>query len=318
MANGITLSDSSRVGACQQIAVQIAARILSGEMGAGRRLPSGRAMAQRLRVDRSVVTGAYRRLSGWGLVRTEPGSGVFVAGEPAPDGSADGSLRRFLEARRASGRPLTDTSALLSEWVRAASGSGVLLVERESALGKILAEELSASLPGIPVTRMTLGQVLRCKCTVSGHLVVARRGLVSPLQTVLPPWIEVLPVRFRIPSAELLASAPSRGPSAIALCTRSACLRDFARDLLASTYGDRVGLVPIDPADESEVRRAHRICRWIFADRASSAELLRTIRSTCSGIARVRIMRLIAPRFAADLARYLRPQDESDRSGQGT
>lgn len=310
MADGITLSDSSRVSARRQIATQIAARILSGELGAGRRLPSGRAMAQRLRVHRSVVTGAYRQLSGWGMVRTAAGSGVFVTGEPPAPPRSVGSLRRFLEARRADGRSLSDTADLLQQWVRAADDRTVVVVERETALRGVLVGELSARLPGLRVGQMSLGQVLRDPTCRVGSLIVARRGLIAPLQMVLPPWVEILPIRFRPPNAELLASAPSGRACTVALCTRSQCLSSFATGLLASAYGDRVGLLPVDPADEAIVRRAQRISRWIFSDQSCSRELLRTLRSTSTGIARVRVVRLVSPRFISELSHYFQGHAE--------
>lgn len=311
MAEEITLSDSSRVTARRQIATQIAARILSGELGAGRRLPSGRAMARRLRVHRSVVAGAYRQLSGWGLVRTAAGSGVYVTGETPARLASAASLRRFLEARRMRGNPLADTADLLRRWVRTADDRTVLVVERETALRAIIAAELGANLGRVRIGHMSLTRVLRDATSLSGDLVVARRGLIEPLQMVLPPWVEVMPIRFRPASAELLASGPIRSACAVALCTRSKCIGGLARGLLASAYGDRVGLLLVDPADGQAVARANRICRWIFSDSVCAPELLGTLRSTGDGSARVRVVRLVAPRFVEELHRYLRGCSQS-------
>jgi DNA-binding transcriptional regulator YhcF (GntR family) len=305
MPTEIVLSDSSRVNAHRQIATQIAARILTGELGAGRRVPSGRAMARRLRVHRSVVAGAYRQLSGWGLVRSAPGSGMFVTGEPPTPLAARGSLRGFLEARRSRGSSLADTADLLRQWMRTTNRRGILVVERETALRSLLAGELRSTLEGVHVGDLSLAEALRDSATGSGNLIVAQRGLVAPLQAVLPPWVEILPIRFRSPNPELLASEPTRGSCAVAICTRSRCVGTFARGLLASTYGDRVGLLQLDPADRPGVARANRICRWIFSDTACSAELLATLRSSGNGTARVRVIRLVAPRFIAELSRYI-------------
>jgi len=312
MAEEITLSDSSRVTARRQIATQIAARILSGELGAGRRLPSGRAMARRLRVHRSVVTGAYRELSGWGLVRTAAGSGVFVTGELPGRVESAGSFRLFLEARRTSGRPVADTADLLWHWIRSTDRQRIVVVEREDALRKILVGELRTALPGLRIAHTSLTEVLLDPAASTGDLIIAQRGLNAPLKTVLPPWVEVMPIRFRPANAEVLASAPSGHPSAVAFCTRSPCLGGFARGLLASAYGDRVGLVLVDPADRPAVGRANRICRWIFSDSACAPELLGTLRSTGDGSARVRVVRLVAPRFIKELRGYLRGRSQSE------
>ncbi len=62
----------------------IQARIASGALGPGDRLPSIRGFAAAIGVSPSTVVEAYDRLAAEGLIRSRPGSGFFVARLSAP------------------------------------------------------------------------------------------------------------------------------------------------------------------------------------------------------------------------------------------
>ncbi len=74
-----------------RIAETIRRRIADGTLGAGERLPSVRAQAQRLRVNRMTVAHAYRALSLEGLVRGTVGSGTVVTPGRARPRAGDGA-----------------------------------------------------------------------------------------------------------------------------------------------------------------------------------------------------------------------------------
>lgn len=62
-----------------QVADQIRARILNGELRPGDRLPSMRALAGKLRVSSAIVQHAYRELQRDGLIESFAGRGCFVS-----------------------------------------------------------------------------------------------------------------------------------------------------------------------------------------------------------------------------------------------
>jgi DNA-binding transcriptional MocR family regulator len=62
-----------------QVAATLRSRIALGELHAGMRLPSERALAARLQVSRVTVVRALTRLRLEGLIVTRPGAGTFVA-----------------------------------------------------------------------------------------------------------------------------------------------------------------------------------------------------------------------------------------------
>ena len=77
----------------EQLRVQIASRVASGELLEGTRLPTVRALAAELRLAANTVARAYKELESDGVVVTEGRRGTFVA--PSVAGrSEDAAARR--------------------------------------------------------------------------------------------------------------------------------------------------------------------------------------------------------------------------------
>lgn len=91
----VVLSTNSATPIYEQIKRQVRSSILSGEIPAGRTLPSLRQLAADLRVSVITVTRAYNDLAAEGLVHSEHGRG-FVVLEVEP-GLASAALRARLD-----------------------------------------------------------------------------------------------------------------------------------------------------------------------------------------------------------------------------
>ncbi|MGQ9553780.1 MAG: MocR-like pyridoxine biosynthesis transcription factor PdxR [Anaerolineae bacterium] len=76
----LALQPKSNTPIYRQIESQIRALILSGRLPQGCRLPSERALAQRLGVNRTTVVNAYRELAADGLIAGHVGQGTLVLG----------------------------------------------------------------------------------------------------------------------------------------------------------------------------------------------------------------------------------------------
>ena len=70
------MNHSSRTAIYLQIATQMKAQILNGEIAAGSSLPSERAMAQRLGVHRNTVIKAYAELKAEELIVSQQGGRI--------------------------------------------------------------------------------------------------------------------------------------------------------------------------------------------------------------------------------------------------
>ena len=85
----IALDRSSREALGDQVAAAIEARIATGVLSAGDRLPASRELAAALRVNRGTIQAAYARLSDRGLVAGRVGSGTTVVGSPTDQARFD-------------------------------------------------------------------------------------------------------------------------------------------------------------------------------------------------------------------------------------
>ena len=89
----------------EQIRARIADLVAAGELPAGTRLPSVRALAGDLGIAPNTVVRAYRELEAAGVVHTARGKGTVVAdAPPAPDDAAVGAaVERAVALARAAG-----------------------------------------------------------------------------------------------------------------------------------------------------------------------------------------------------------------------
>lgn len=76
----IAVNRAAREPLSEQLAAAIEARIATGLLSPGDRLPTTRELAARLRLNRGTVQGAYRQLSSSGLIAGRVGSGTVVVG----------------------------------------------------------------------------------------------------------------------------------------------------------------------------------------------------------------------------------------------
>src|SRR5439155_10179290 len=74
----ITLDRSSGLPLYRQICQRLREAILSGELSEGTRLPTERALAQELGLNRTTVMNAYNELASEGLVERHVGRGTLV------------------------------------------------------------------------------------------------------------------------------------------------------------------------------------------------------------------------------------------------
>lgn len=77
----IVISNSSDEPIYEQIASQIRAAVIAGELAPDEQLPSIRVLATRLRISAITTKRAYSDLEAQGYIHTVPGKGCFVAGE---------------------------------------------------------------------------------------------------------------------------------------------------------------------------------------------------------------------------------------------
>jgi DNA-binding transcriptional regulator YhcF (GntR family) len=104
----------------EQLRRQIAARVGAGELPAGTRLPTVRALAAEVGLAVNTVARVYRELEGDGVVVTEGRRGTFVS--PSAAAAADevrAAAASYVEAARRSGLGVTEAELLVRQhWTR--------------------------------------------------------------------------------------------------------------------------------------------------------------------------------------------------------
>lgn len=84
----------------EQLRAQIASRAANGDLPAGTRLPTVRALAADLDLAVNTVAKAYRALESDGVISTEGRRGTFIASVSAPVAAADAAAAYVAAVRR--------------------------------------------------------------------------------------------------------------------------------------------------------------------------------------------------------------------------
>lgn len=98
----------------EQLRAQVARRAASGDLPAGTRLPTVRALAQQLGLATNTVARAYRELEADEVVVTEGRRGTFVAAASAPADAVEAATDYAVTARRL-GLTLAEATRLLTD-----------------------------------------------------------------------------------------------------------------------------------------------------------------------------------------------------------
>ena len=220
------LSHSSEVPLREQLVTQIRLGVLSGDLQAGKKLPSTRVIARRFHVHANTVSAAYRELHRGGLVEFRRGSGVYVRrleGEKGRDGSVrlDQLTVQFLKAARDNGFSLTDISSSLSHWLNVQPPDHFLIIEQDVELREILLAEIAAATGA----RVCGASVHECceGSRLTGAAAVAMYSQTRQVRKVLPPGVECVFLHStsiverlkgeQAPSSESLIIVVSRWPN---------------------------------------------------------------------------------------------------------
>lgn len=112
----LPLDPSSAVAPYEQLRAQVASRAASGDLPAGTRLPTVRALAEQLGLAPGTVARAYRELEADRIIETQGRRGTFVAGQQLPPDAPE-AARAYAVAARRLGLTLPEaTRALEDAW----------------------------------------------------------------------------------------------------------------------------------------------------------------------------------------------------------
>jgi len=298
----LRLHPESPIPLHRQLAAQLGAAVREGRWDPERRLPSARALAGRLGVDRGTVLAAYRDLAGDGLVRVRPGSGAYVSGPEPGAGSGGGTdaFRAFVARERARGAKTAELAELFSRW-RASVGAGrVVVAEEEPGLAGLWRAELEALLPGVRVETALPSELRRAPARAEGAVVAASARHVLGLRAALPPWVEVVPLRPPGGAPERRLLLRMAVGAVILLVSVSPVLRRRFREVAAGLRGREVAAVALPPEPTPRLERTLRVARFVLADVACRPRLEGRVDPR-----RLLGLRVLDPAVGAELAERL-------------
>ncbi len=305
----LALSPRHSISLRKQLAAQLGAAIRSGELGTGRRLPSGRRLADLLGLHRHTVLAAYAELEGLGLVRRDQRSGVFVPGPAEPNascfgdrgaGSLEAEFAEFLCAQRSKGRSAGDLNRLMRRWTDRSSESGIVVVEPEPALRRLIAAEIAGELPGVEVTSSSWCRARRRPGALRGRCVVARHEVAARLRGFDPMVADLIVLRTASAGECRRSLRALHAGQVAALLTSSRLLRCHSRELFAGDLGGSAGLACPRPWSQSDLERALRISSLVLADLTTSVPKRPSVPGS-----EVRVVRVVDRGWIRELALYI-------------
>lgn len=255
----------------EQIGLQIASGLLKGQD----KLPSIRALAQRLGIHHSTVTSAYNHLAEVGLLEVRQGSGVRVAtASPATpihqarNMSMESLMKSFLSQAADSGFSRKDLEEKFRKILDKKPVERILVVDRNKDFHKLLLAELQPhfELPVVPITPQELALQ---HALLDDSLIVTSLYHVFPLQD-----LPIDPTRFVVcniePGREQIDAITNLPANTIVLLVSvSPTLLKMANNVAAAVRGQEIAVRTVLLEEKKEIEYMMNHAKAVVCDRPS-------------------------------------------------
>lgn len=274
----------------EQIGLQIASGTLKGK----EKLPSIRALAERLGIHYSTVTAAYNHLADVGLLDVRQGSGVRVAGKPASENSTDNIdlndlFKDFLARISEYGYSKDDLSKCLEKVAHRKPVKRILAVDRNQDFHPLLLNELRPHF-SIPVETCTVEELLNNHALMQDSLIVTSLYHLFSFQEVVPDPTRLVACNIEPGSPELESIESLPSTNLVLLVSGSQTMLNMATKLLASKRGEEVAVRSVLTSDEKELNYMMKHSNLVICDSSSEQAVLPIIGKT-----KLLVFRLYAP-----------------------
>ena len=237
-------SHSTEVPLRDQLVRQVSLGILSGELAAGERLPSVRALAIRFHLHRNTVNAAYRQLEEENWVVIRQGSGVYVSAgaRTPPQSPASTTLDTLLDqlahyARQAN----LSTPDLLARCEAALSRPArMVLVEAESELARIVLFEIATAgrippeLCALPPERFAA----ELRASLADRTAIVLPSKAAPARQALGPQAGLIVLEISPIAGSLAAHLPPSRAHLIGVASHWPLFIELVRTMLISAGFD--------------------------------------------------------------------------------
>ena len=290
------LSKSSAVPLREQLARQVKLGIASGDLPAGKRLPSTRELARRFQIHSNTVSAAYRELASHGWVEFRKGSGVYVS-QLAADPNLEGLLEldhlasAFLKNALAKGFAIEEIRSRLEHLFEVQPLDRILVIEPDPELRQIIMAEI-AEVTGLPVCGAGLDECGNQKL-LAGAQVVAMYSQARAVRKSLPLGVEPLLLHSSSLPESLQGQRPPPADALVAVVSRWPEFLKWSRAVLIAAGLDADALDFRD-ARERGWQRGLRSCAFVITD----AVTVKALPAECDA----RVFRAISAESMAELS----------------
>jgi len=254
-----TINKESSVPIRDQLIEQLGLAIASGSLKPQEKLPSIRALADRLGVHYSTITAAYNHMADTGLLEVRQGSGVRVASSGRryenenTSLSIDEMFNDFLARASERGYSVDDVKACVSRLNSRSAVKRILAVDGNKDFFQIIQGELSPHFQ-IPVVCITPDELMQDLKQIDESLVVSSLYHLFTFQKHIKDLTRLVacniePARNELEQVEKLPKS-----SLLALVSTSPHLMEMAAKLVAAMRGDEVAVRAVLKEDEVEIK----------------------------------------------------------------
>jgi DNA-binding transcriptional regulator YhcF (GntR family) len=279
----ISINKESSVPIRDQLIEQIALQIASGALKGKEKLPSIRALAERLGIHYSTVTAAYNHLGDVGLLEVRQGSGVRVAGKAAPAFGETIDLhelfRGFVVRMSEHGYSRADLKEFLQKASQSAPVKKILAVDANLDFHKLLKTELAPHFD-IPVDTCTVLELTANKQWMDDALIVTSLYHLFSFQEMVPDPTRLVACNIEPGRAELGGITDLAKGSIVSLVSVSPTMLTMATKLIAAMRGDEIAVRSVLSSDEKELAYMMKHSDLVICD-SPSADAVRKMGSRC-------------------------------------
>lgn len=273
----VTVDPASPIPIHDQLVTQVSLLVAAGVLKPGERLPSVRALSQRLGVHRNTIQAAYKAVADLGLVVPQVGSGVRVADVTAPPQNAwrDGvALRhlvgRFLsEARRhgfADGAILDAVAGAL----RPPDVRRLVVVDPHVDVHPLYRQELAPWFT-CPLDVLTLDEVTARQDTLDDAVLLTSGYHAAILRRVVGDRLPVVVMTVNAADEALDQIRQLPQGARLGLVSVSETLLRMAGDVLAGLHRDDLDLIPITADNAAGIRTVAAKADLVLVDSVCAA-----------------------------------------------
>lgn len=272
----ISINKESSIPIRDQLIEQLGLQIASGTLVAHEKLPSIRALADRLGVHYSTITAAYNHMADVGLLEVRQGSGVRVASSGRKVEADDSALNldemfsQFIASASERGYSRAQVENCLNVLRERKPLKRVLAVDANKDFHKVILGELSPHF-NLPVEAITPTEFLDDLSQQDDSLLVASLYHIFSFQKHVKDLTRLIACNIEPARMELEAVAKLPANSLVVLVSVSTTLMHMASNLVAAMRGEEIAVRSIERDDQKELKYIVKHADLFVCDSLSAA-----------------------------------------------